>query len=115
MSDQFEEQIHDIVHVIKSECHGVVLSKRSSSKEDNHVMITVITEDDENWFVSENPGFSSFWFPLYITVMKRALKWMKENCDPDMVNTLGESVKTIGDAQTFMQCGWKFRYNKWKS
>jgi hypothetical protein len=60
---------------------GVVLHKRGGDK-DTHVIFQTIHEDDGHWFLSTE-GASSFFFDDYISVLKAAKKWCKENCDPD--------------------------------
>ena len=68
-------------------CHGVILTRRG--KDDPHVCVQVITEDDENWFISSN-SLSSHWLPNLICVLQEAQGWMEKNCEKD-------------------DCGWKFR------
>jgi len=62
-------------------CHGVILTRRGG-KDDPHVCVQIITEDDENWFISDN-NFSSFWLPMLMSVLQEAQDWMEKNCDPD--------------------------------
>jgi len=98
--DIFRDEIKNVVHVIKGECHGVVMSKRGYIRGDNnHVIVTPIVEDDENWFISKSGGFSSYWLPKYIKVMEQAQKWIEDNCDPDMPLIDGNPT----------EFGWKFR------
>lgn len=68
-------------------CHGVILTHRG--KDDPHVCVQIITEDDETWFVSDNE-FSAFWLPKLISVLQEAQDWIEKNCDKD-------------------KCGWRFR------
>lgn len=73
--------------IFLGKCHGVILTHRG--EDDPHVCVQIITEDDENWFVSDN-SFSSFWLPDLMSVLQEAQDWMNQNCDMD-------------------DCGWKFR------
>ena len=61
-------------------CHGVILTRRG--KDDPHVCMHIITEDDGNWHISDT-GFSTFWLPKLISVLQEAQDWMEKNCDPD--------------------------------
>lgn len=61
-------------------CHGVLFVRRGPN--DSHVCIQLITEDDENWFVSTR-GFSSAWLPEYISLMKEAQDWLEHHCEQD--------------------------------
>jgi len=76
--DVFEEEIYEVIHVIKGECHGVVLSLRGEG--DPHIVFRSIIEDDENWFINKAGSSSSFWLQDHIDVMKKAKKWLKKNC-----------------------------------
>ncbi len=58
-------------------CHGVILTRRG--KDDPHVCMQIITEDDENWFVSDS-DFSAFWLPGLISVLQEAQTWIEKNC-----------------------------------
>jgi hypothetical protein len=73
--------------IFLGKCHGVILTHRGKS--DPHVCVQIITEDDDNWFISDN-SFSSFWLPDLMSILEEAFDWIDKNCDD-------------GD------CGWKFR------
>lgn len=79
--NSYEEDIKDIVHVIKGSCFGIVLSKRGSN--DSHLLFTWIVKDDfENWFLSKNDTDGSVgWFEDVERVLKEAIAWVKENTD----------------------------------
>lgn len=64
----------------KGICKGVKLTKRD--KNDNHICLQILTEDDENWFVSASP-FSSFWIDDLIEQLKTAKAYI-ETQEPDM-------------------------------
>lgn len=66
-----------------SGCHGVALSTRGV--EDRHFMVTYLTEDDGNWFVTEG-GTSSHWVPSIVMLFQTAHDWLLKNADPDMHN-----------------------------
>jgi len=68
-------------------CHGVILTQRG--KKDPHVCVQIITEDDDNWFISDN-SFSSFWLPDLMSILEEAFDWIDKNCVED-------------------DCGWLFR------
>ena len=78
--DESGENLIAYEHSILGDCHGVLFIRRG--KNDPHVCVQPITEDDGNWFLSSNP-FSSFWLPEYIRVMKWAQDWLEEECDKD--------------------------------
>lgn len=77
--EQYE--VLEYEHVITDTCHGVLFTRRG--KDDPHVMFTIITEDDESWFVSTVDP-SSFWTKRLIKVLQEAQEWMEENCEPDI-------------------------------
>lgn len=77
--DVFEEDISNIIKVFKGSCKGVVLSKRGNN--DNHIIISIITEDDGNWFVGDN-HFSNYWLIDLEIQLKLAKEWIYENCIP---------------------------------
>ena len=74
----YEEEVVDYEKVILGKCHGVLLTRRGTN--DPHVCMQIITEDDENWFVSDS-SFSSFWLPNFMTVLREAQDWINQNCD----------------------------------
>lgn len=61
-------------------CTGVGLSERGLN--DLHVCITILHEDDENWFPSEG-SLSSFWIDDLQSQLVIARAWMELNCDKD--------------------------------
>jgi hypothetical protein len=86
---------------------GISLSRRSPS--DNHVLLTILSEDDGNWFVKgrgeEDSGsveFSSHWIDDLKSVIEEAQNWLARNCEPDVADpSLG-----YAPGRTF---GWKFK------
>jgi hypothetical protein len=71
--------LEDYEKVFLGKCHAIALSRRS--KEDPHVMITVLTfdSDDGNWYRSDT-SFSSYWTPELMSVFKEATDWLNRNC-----------------------------------
>ena len=70
--------------VFLGECMGVGLTERD--EDDNHVMFTLLVEDDENWFPNTETGgggTSSYWLPELIGVLDEAHTWMKKHCEQD--------------------------------
>uniref|UniRef100_A0A6M3LLD9 Uncharacterized protein n=1 Tax=viral metagenome TaxID=1070528 RepID=A0A6M3LLD9_9ZZZZ len=67
-------------HLFLGECAGIALIPRGPL--DNHIMFIILTEDDGNWFVS-NDGFSSFWLDDLHIQLNRAKKWMEKNATKD--------------------------------
>ena len=76
-----DDSMIDYEKVFLGSCHGVILTRRGG-KDDPHVCVQIITEDDENWFISDN-NFSSFWLPPLMSVLQQAQDWMEKNCDSD--------------------------------
>lgn len=76
----------------KGECKGVRLINRGVN--DPHISIEILTEDDENWFVSTTSPFSSGWIDDLIVQLQLAKAYM-ETQEPD-----------IYEGQ---QYGWKFK------
>jgi hypothetical protein len=64
----------------KGHCKGVRLVPRGVN--DNHICFEILTEDDGNWFLSENSS-SSHWCEELIAMMQMALEYMKTQ-EPDM-------------------------------
>ena len=58
----------------KGECKGVRLVPRGAN--DNHICIEILTEDDGNWFES-NQSFSSYWIDDLIEQLTLAKQYMK--------------------------------------
>ena len=56
---------------------GVILTKRGVN--DNHICFNIISEDDENWSISDNS--SSFWLPDCLEVLHYVEKWLEENAE----------------------------------
>jgi len=79
----------------KGDCMGLRLVKRDARANDNHVCVQYLVEDDEFWFASKNIGFSSSWCEEAEAVMKKAVSWMKNNCEPDVYDGI--------------QNGWRFK------
>ena len=75
----------------KGRCKGVKLTKRG--KDDNHICLQIITEDDDSWFPSDIP-FSSSWIDELIQQLQFAKKYI-ETHEPDIYEG--------------RQYGWKFK------
>ena len=58
----------------KGQCKGIRLSKRG--RNDNHICIQILTEDDDNWFASAEP-FSSSWIDELITQLQATKEYLK--------------------------------------
>lgn len=91
-------KLSDFEKVFLGGCNGIGLTKRGP--DDPHVCFTILTEDDENWFV-DSGGASSFWLKDLQTVLAEAMDWIEKNCDPD--------IPTNDSWPKGQQCGWKFR------
>ncbi len=92
MSDGFKQSY---IATFRGHCFGIGLSRRGIK--DNHVMFTILHEDDEYWW-DEHDGFTTFssgWHEDIPKVIAIAVKWCKEHCSPDIVNN--------------HQYGWKFK------
>lgn len=64
--------------VFLGKCMGVGLRRRGEN--DPHVMVTLLTEDDESWFVSSGNN-SSYWLPELLEVLAEARDWMDKHCE----------------------------------
>lgn len=64
--------------VFLGKCKGIALSRRG--KNDPHVMFTVLTEDDGNWFASNGPT-SLYWMMELQQQMNASVLWLRENAD----------------------------------
>ena len=64
------------------ECHGIGLKPRGAG--DEHIVVDILHEDDENWFLSE-AGFSSSWMEEFIDLVVVAQNWMKKHAVQDKV------------------------------
>lgn len=62
------------------ECKGIALTRRG--KDDPHVCMSILTEDDEQWFESSNPS-SSYWMKDLQEQLNNAIEWIEKNCDKD--------------------------------
>lgn len=71
--DQFEKTF------LGKQC-GIGLSKRRG---DEHVVFTILSKDDENWFTAGGGGVSSYWLPYLAMVIAEAMIWVQNNCDLD--------------------------------
>lgn len=74
------------------DCCGVRFIRRG--EKDNHILIQLLTEDDENWIVSDY-DISSYWIDDLIDVLTCSKKRLEIEANPDIENT--------------RQYGWKFR------
>ncbi len=84
------------VQTFLGQCQGVGLTRRG--KDDPHVCVVLLVEDDGNWFPTRCPaqGFSSYWVDDLVMQLQAAQLWMTANCDLD--------TDRHGTAW-----GWKFR------
>lgn len=80
----------------KGKCKGIKLTKRNENKNDNHICLQILTEDDGEWFDSNN-SFSSSWIDELIELLQITKAYI-ETQDPDMYNG--------------KQYGWKFKDKK---
>ena len=76
MNDFFEDEIKNVVHVIKGDCVGIALFQRG--KNDSHICWQLLVEDDGSWYVSEY-GHSSFYIPDLEGVISKMQDWLKKN------------------------------------
>ena len=74
-------------------CFGVGLAQRG--RDDLHILMVALVEDDEHWFVSRYGSGSSGWVDERIAVFQAAKEWCEKNADPDI--------------QRGIQYGWRFR------
>lgn len=63
-------------------CHAIALNTRG--EKDDHVCVSILTEDDTNWFISKHDEFSSYWTEPLLHLLTEATEWMKKHCEPDM-------------------------------
>ena len=68
--------IRDLVHTVEGSQYGMAISLRGPN--DEHLVCTLLVEDDENWFVSDS-GVSSFWLPDLEYVMNQTKLWLDRN------------------------------------
>lgn len=73
----------DAFAFFSSGVHGIVLSVDG---DENCVMLTLLTEDDENWFVSKNATFSSYWLKALRGLCQEVEDWLVVNCEPYIIN-----------------------------
>lgn len=66
---------------IFGECNGVLLSKKG--RDDDHIVVHLIGEDDGFWFISDSLG-SSGWHDDFQNVMNCLAMYYKKECVPDM-------------------------------
>lgn len=62
---------------IKKRCKGVRVTDRNTDKNDLHQMIEILTEDDEQWFVSDS--FSTYWLDELIDSLTEARTLLQSN------------------------------------
>ena len=74
-------QLSEYRRTFLGSCLGIGLKERGQG--DNHVCIVILTEDDENWFVSRSGSFSSYWLPDLEEQIAAAKLWMEQNCTKD--------------------------------
>lgn len=64
--------------------HGFALTKRGPN--DDHIILTLLTVDDEHWRVSDGMNvYSSAWIEEEIELLNEVKKWCEENCTPETV------------------------------
>ena len=85
------QQIPDVL----GECVGIRFVERGEN--DNHILIRLITEDDENW-TAGNIRLSSYWLDDLIGVCQRAKTKLKEEAIEDR-NGWGYSFADYEDDQ----------------
>jgi len=87
-----------VVAFTYTSCYALVLHTRDRG--DNHIGFTVLTEDDTNWFKS-NDGLSgsSYWICNIMILFSEAESWCMMNADKDMYD--------MGNGER--QYGWKVR------
>ena len=65
-------------HIIYGNCHGVLFYRRG--KDDPHVCMYIITEDDENWFISESGVHcSTYWLSDLTDILIAAELWLENS------------------------------------
>ena len=73
----YEEEISNIVTVLKRDCHGVVLHTRG--RYDPHLCFQYITEDDGAWSPMKNGsgyGCSSSWIFEMLDLHQEVFQWL---------------------------------------
>lgn len=65
----------------KGECKGIQLTKRGEN--DPHIMVSILTEDDEDWFIDEKNKFSSYWIDDLINQLQKAKLFINTQ-EPDI-------------------------------
>ena len=65
------------VWFILGEISGFLLSKRD--KNENHIKLTMLSEDDENWFVGERTSMSSYWIDDYKKLVDATNEFLNSN------------------------------------
>ena len=72
-------------NLILGNCHGVAFVPRGPG--DQHICMLMLTEDDEQWFLSQDGDMGSpSWLPDWIEVLERAKIWLEVNGTPDIHN-----------------------------
>lgn len=61
-------------------CKGIGLKERG--KNDSHVTFVILTEDDEQWFVSKEPS-STAWIIDLQDQIDEAIMWLEQNAETD--------------------------------
>lgn len=88
------------VELFLGSCHGIALSRRNIN--DNHIVMTWLTEDDGCWFPSESLG-SSYWMQDSLNVLRETIEWIEKNAEPDIPPETNESWPKG------VPCGYKFK------
>jgi len=72
----------------KGQCVGVSLDKRGI--EDDHILISLLIEDDEEWF--KKLSISSSWLDEMIDVLNQAKEFVKTQ-EPDIIDNVQYGFK----------------------
>lgn len=67
-------------HLFLGTCCGIALVPRGPN--DNHICFIILTEDDGNWFVTNNL-LSTYWLPDLEKQLEYAKSWLIKNTDKD--------------------------------
>lgn len=67
-------------HLFLGVCCGIALVPRGKS--DNHICFIILTEDDGNWFVTNNL-LSTHWLPDLEKQLEYAKSWLIKNAEKD--------------------------------
>ena len=74
---RFLEEVEHRVFTVQGECYGVCI--HHSAKASPHLCLTLLVEDDEQWYEIEKPRFDSYWADDLYTVIGQAYDWLVKN------------------------------------